>query len=158
MQARELRQKVVFNARMRLGRNWSDVVIRDLSSHGLLLTSQAPPPPGSYLEICGPATSLVARTIWVKDGRFGVRTQDRIDVNAMLAGGRMRAHDPASVVVRPVRAPAPQQSYQRSRHRASAFEYAAAILVILAAAATVGILLNNVFAAPIRAVVSALGG
>lgn len=158
MLAREPRYKVVFSARMRLDRNWSEVVIRDLSSRGLLLTCEAPPPPGSYLEICGPVTSMVARTIWVHDDRFGVRTQDPIDIDAVLTGGRMRRQDPPTVVV--VRAPATPAhlGYDESRQRASAIEYGAAILVITAAATTMVILLNNVFAAPLESVIKALGG
>ena len=141
MQAREPRHKVVFNARMRLGRNWSDVVIRDLSSRGMLLTAETPPPPGTYLEICGPATTLVARTIWVGDRCFGVRTQDRIEVESLLTGGRLRA-----------------QIHQASRHRASLLEFIAAIAVIVAGAVAMAILLHKLFVIPMQATSAVLGG
>lgn len=159
MQPRETRHKVVFNARMRLGRTWSDVVIRDLSSRGMLLTAETPPPPGTYLEICGPATTLVARTIWAGDRRFGVRTQDRIEMESLLTGGRIRAPNPLSIEIR--RAPthdAPVHIHEQSRHRASALEFIAAIVVILVSAVTVTILLRNVFAVPMQLISAALGG
>ena len=159
MQAREPRHKVVFNARMRLGRSWSDVVIRDLSSRGMLLTAETPPPPGTYLEICGPATTLVARTVWAGDRCFGVRTQDRIEVESLLTGGRLRAQDPPSIQVRRVPvADAPAQIHQASRHRASLLEFIAAIAVIVAGAVAMAILLHKLFVIPMQVTSAVLGG
>ncbi|MCW3849312.1 PilZ domain-containing protein [Sphingomonas sp. LB-2] len=157
MQEREPRRQVVLNARMRLGQSWSDVVIRDLSSRGMRLSCTAPPPPGAYLEICGPATTLVARTIWVREEQFGVRIQDRIDVESVLTAGRLRAAAAPIVRVRPVRPADREQSHAESRHRASAAEYAAALIFILIAATTAAILLHSLFALPLQRVASSLG-
>jgi hypothetical protein len=157
MRAREQRRKVRFNARMRHDQTWSDVVIRDLSSRGMLLSTATPPPPGAYLEICGPATSIVVRTVWVDDQRFGVRSQDRIDVEAALSSGRLRAEDPPLAAMRLPLPPA-HTGHAENRWRGSAIEFMAAITVIMVAAVTAAILLNTVLGTPLRIVVASLGG
>ena len=83
---REHRRKVVIRARMRAGAAPVDVCIRDLSSRGLMLQTGAPPPRGSYVEIVGASLTIVGRVIWAKERRFGVRTNDPIDVPAVLFG------------------------------------------------------------------------
>ena len=84
MRPREARLKVVLKARMRLDGRWEDACIRDISSRGLCIQSASPPSRGSYVEIFRGRHTAVARVVWTKEGRFGVYTQDRIDVDAFI--------------------------------------------------------------------------
>jgi hypothetical protein len=63
-----------------------EICIRDISSRGLMLEANAPPPRGTYVEIVGAEQTIVGCVIWRKDRRFGIRTRDRIDVSAAICG------------------------------------------------------------------------
>jgi hypothetical protein len=76
-------------ARMRSGGSWSDVRIRNVSSRGILLEAETPPPPGSYVEIRRGSVMIIGRTVWSKPPLFGIRTQDRIDIKALIAEPRV---------------------------------------------------------------------
>jgi hypothetical protein len=81
---REPRQRVFVRARMRRGNDWSDVSIQNVSSRGLMARADTPPRPGAYIEIRKAAVVIVARAVWVKGHTFGVRTQDRLDIDGLL--------------------------------------------------------------------------
>lgn len=83
---KEDRVKVLLRVRMRAGGLPTDACIRDISSRGLLVQTAAPPSRGTTIELNGPFRPIVARVVWTSDGRFGVRTQDIIDVSALLSG------------------------------------------------------------------------
>lgn len=153
MRAREPRRKVRFKARMRGDRGWADVTIRDLSSRGMLLSMETPPAVGSYVEICGPSTTLIARAVWVKGEYFGVRTQDRIDIDSLIGGGKSRAEAAPTVQLRSLpRRSDHEASHAASRLRGSLMEYGGALILILAGAATLAILIHSLFAAPMQAI------
>jgi hypothetical protein len=69
---------------MRLGTSWRDVTILNISSRGLLLQSVSPPQRGTYAEVRRGNHVLVARVIWVNGQRFGLRTQDRLDIEGLI--------------------------------------------------------------------------
>ena len=157
MRAREPRRKVRFKARMRGDRGWADVTIRDLSSRGMLLSMETPPKVGTYVEICGPTATLIARAVWVKGEHFGVRTQDRIDVDSLVGGGKVLSDAPPTVRLRPVpRRSDHEASHAASRHRGSLMEYGGAVVLILAGAATLAILIHSLFAAPMQEITEKL--
>jgi hypothetical protein len=83
---REQRLKVLIRAKMRAGGPPTDVCIRDISSKGLMLQADAPPPRGTYIEIVGAEQTIVGRVVWAKDRRFGMHTCDPIDVSAAIRG------------------------------------------------------------------------
>lgn len=83
---KEDRVKVLLRVRMRAGGLPADACIRDISSRGLLIQTMAPPSRGTTIELNGPFPPIVARVVWTSDGRFGVRTQDLIDIPALLSG------------------------------------------------------------------------
>jgi hypothetical protein len=70
---------------MRLGNDWSDVSIQNVSSRGLMARAGgAAPEQGAYIEIRKATVVIVARAVWVKGQMFGVRTQDRLDIDGLL--------------------------------------------------------------------------
>lgn len=136
---REPRRKVLVNARMRVGTDWRDVSIRNVSSRGLLLVSDEPPPPGAYIEIRKTFMTIVARAVWARDGFFGVRTQDDIDFDELMenakgppkgwkpgmdrrTGDRIAQHRPADTA-------------ERGRQFARAFQFVAITGAVIGVAA-----------------------
>ena len=70
---------------MLAGAAWSDVCIVNLSSRGAGLQCACPPVRGTYVEIRRGSHVLVGQVMWSAGHRFGVRTQDRLAVNAIIA-------------------------------------------------------------------------
>jgi hypothetical protein len=88
---REIRQPVRIGARLRSARGWGDVVIRNVSSRGVMGECGAPPVRGDYVEVrCG-ACVIVARVAWSEDDRFGALAQGRIQLSELVAGSQGRA-------------------------------------------------------------------
>src|SRR5690349_16447421 len=85
MKQREPRRNVLIRARMRNGPSWADVNIRNISSRGLMVQAASSPPRGSYVELRRGRHAIVARVAWSNGRRFGVQTQDRLDVDAIVA-------------------------------------------------------------------------
>lgn len=72
-------------ARMRHGDAWSDASILNLSSRGLLLHTPSPPDRGTYVEVRRGAHVIVGRVVWAQADRFGVRAQDRLAIDSLVA-------------------------------------------------------------------------
>jgi hypothetical protein len=72
-------------ARMRHGERWSDANILNISSRGLLLHASRPPSRGTYVEVRRGAHVIVGRVIWAQAGRFGVRAQDAMAIDSLIA-------------------------------------------------------------------------
>lgn len=89
--ARERRQPVRIAGRLKSGRGWSDVVIGNVSSRGMMGVCATPPARGDYVEVrCG-GYVIVARIAWTSANLFGARAQDVIDFDQLLASSRGRA-------------------------------------------------------------------
>jgi hypothetical protein len=84
MRAREPRRHVVISSRIRCGATWRDVRILNISSRGLGLHAAGPPELGSYVELRRGPHIIIARVAWVKESRFGVRTQDAVPIDALV--------------------------------------------------------------------------
>ena len=88
--AREIRQPVKIGARLKSGRGWSNVVLRNVSPHGVMGLCDPPPARGDYIEVrCG-AYVIVARVAWARDDCFGARAQDIIVLPDLIACGQGR--------------------------------------------------------------------
>ncbi len=84
MQPRESRREVVIPAQMRSKRGWSDVTIRNISPHGMMLLAPFPPRPGTYVEVRKASLALVGRVVWVKGKTLGIQLLERLNFNALL--------------------------------------------------------------------------
>lgn len=69
---------------MRLDGVWRDVCVRNISSRGMLLQAGSAPHRGTYVEVYRGKHVIVARVAWSKDNRFGVQTQERLNIQAIL--------------------------------------------------------------------------
>lgn len=160
MTKREPRRKVLVRARMRLGNDWSDVTIRNMSSRGLMAQAVDAPVTGSYVEIRRGRQIVIGRTVWCNGQNFGVRTQDRIDVEAIVTevpqrpqGDHAERRDAATR-----HAPSAAQRLERSRRISSAAQFLAIGAIGVAAAFYVAQSVFNLLSAPLTAVRAALGG
>lgn len=86
IERRDPRVKVVMKVRMRAGAKQMDACIRDVSRRGLLVQADAPPGRGAVIEINGEFPPIIGRVMWTNGRRFGVQTQDRIDIAALITG------------------------------------------------------------------------
>jgi len=151
---------------MRCGAAWSDVYIKNMSSRGIMAEAGEPPTRGTYVEIRRGRQIVVGRVIWTRNGQFGVRTQDRLDVEAIVTEPRLtsrpqngpaaqdRRNDPG----RGTRATSPARAAERNRMVGKAMQFC--ILVVLGGAAALFIAgqVFEVLSAPLRAASQAMGG
>lgn len=85
MRPREHRHEVFIKARMLHDHLWTEVVVRNVSSRGMLLQHPNPPARGKYIEVRRATQVIVARVIWSRGQNFGVRSQDTIDLKFLTA-------------------------------------------------------------------------
>ena len=157
MKPREPRQKVLVRARNKTGAGWHDGCILNVSSRGLMLQAADPPPRGSYLEIRRGALVIVARVMWTKSHRFGVKSQDALPVEAIISdvevpvtgeGVRVGERRQAGRVQQP--------AATRSRQQGRAIEYVFAAALAVAAAGFVASEVYGLLSVPIETVTAAL--
>ena len=106
---REERITVLIPSRMRLESQWVDVVIHNVSSRGLMAGCDQPPTVGSYVEIRRGTLVIVGRVQWNKGRFFGMRSQDRLSVKALIDEPRLAG--------RPARTDAKPESDRRAERR-----------------------------------------
>lgn len=144
MKAREPRRNVLVKARMRVGASWGDVSILNISSRGLMIHSAQPPPQGAYLEVRRGRHAIVARVVWTREQRFGVRTQDQLSIEAIVSEPDKSAPEarrlPDAAGERRQtgsRQRSLKERNERSRMFGRAFEFACIVLAGLSAALVV---------------------
>lgn len=89
MRAREPRISVWIPSRMQAGAVWVDVCIHNISSRGLLVQAEQPPEPGTYIDIRRGTQIIIGRAVWRKDRYFGVRAQERLNVDSIINEPRL---------------------------------------------------------------------
>lgn len=157
MKPREPRHKVLVRARVKSGAGWHDACILNVSSRGLLLQAADPPLTGSYLEIRRGALVIVARVMWTKSHRFGVKSQDRLPVDAIIHDVEVPVTGEGVRVGERRRTPRPAlPTAARSRHLGRAIEYGFIVVMAVTAAGFVASEVHGLLAAPAKTVTAAL--
>jgi hypothetical protein len=139
LKPREERRKTFLRARMRSERGWADVTIANVSSRGLMLQCVAPVERNSFIEVRYCNVCIVGRVVWVGGWRCGVRTQDALDMAALLSQSPAQKRKPGVERRATARAQvaAPRggigEISDRSRRFARAFDWT--IMVLAAGAA-----------------------
>ena len=151
LRPREERITVLIPSRMRLAANWVDVVIHNVSSRGLMAGCDDPPAVGSYIEIRRGTIAIVGRVQWSKGRFFGIRSQDRLSVKALIDEPRL-AHRPPrregnELAERRVDRGLAHEAQmarrvERSRSFASAFQF---VMILLAGAAMAGVAAHSIY-------------
>lgn len=159
MKPREQRRKTLIRARMRCAAGWTDVCIVNLSARGAGLQCASPPASGAYVEIRRGAHVVVARVAWSSGHRFGVRSQDPIAIDALIAEPSAADARPPAPDSRPVERrarPRTEPRHERSRHLARTAEFAC--MALFGAGAAVGIygVVEEALARPMSAITAAM--
>lgn len=137
---------------MRVGNSYSDVCIRDISGRGMMLQAALPPSPGTYIEILRGAHIVVARVVWARDRRFGIRAQDQMDVPAIINASAPAARQPGQDRrTRDRPAVSVEQQGERSRAFARTFQFGLLVAGGIIAAGLLGSMAYEVLALPFRA-------
>lgn len=162
MKQREPRRPVMIRARMRAGVCWDDISILNISSKGMMLHARQAPPRGSYLEVRRGRHAIVARVVWSANDRFGIATQDRISVEALIrepTAGETADVGPDGQVAIERRTQARQRHAQRhdsSRQSGRTMEFVSIALVgAITAFAAYG-MVRETLSAPMAQVAAAL--
>jgi len=126
MTPREARESVLFPVRVRDDDHWSDGRIRNISSRGVMLEMDEPPPRGSFIEIRRGDIIIVGQVRWSSGTRCGLRTQDRVPLERLGHHSAAPRHhftgvEPVERRVQ-VRVMGPQEIAERSRSRARLFQ------------------------------------
>lgn len=126
----------------------------------MLLQAATPPSPGTYIEILRAAHVVVARVVWAGDRRFGIQSQDRMNVPALIAAmapgaprlpgqeRRTRDRTPARVAT----AADIARAAERSRRFARAFQFGLFLVGGVLSAGLLGSLAYEVLASPFKTI------
>jgi hypothetical protein len=160
---RERRQVVFLSARLRTDDGWSDITICNVSSRGLMAKSSAPPAKGAFVEVRRGASCIVGHVRWTQGSRFGLRSQERIDADALSEDSgprtRTRGNDrratPRSSIPTPPPTP-PAASEEKSRIFARLFDWITLAVAGIGAAAMIAQAASSVLSAPLQQTRTAL--
>jgi hypothetical protein len=158
VRAREPRRKVLIDARLRHDGGWADARILDLSARGLMARSQYAPARGTYVEICRGAHRVVARVVWVRDGRFGARSRDPIVIDGLSDGVDPALPAPANDRRSARREPPPAERLGRSRRWSRRGEFVAVVTLACAAAFLAVEAVRTTLSKPLNTIEAQLGG
>lgn len=157
---RELRRRVMLRARLRAGIGWSDACILNVSSRGLMInsTTAAGQQMGSMIEVRHGEYVIVAEVVWRSGTRAGLRSEERVPVEEIMA-----LSSAPSLQLNASQWPAIERrmeprSYEDSRLRSRAMEFAGITIVAISLAMGVLAMVEQAFAAPLATVERALGG
>lgn len=157
---REERQKVMIRARMRSGGSWSDVCLVNVSAHGLGIQTDVPPERGTYVEICRGHHMIIARVVWAKGHRAGLRSQDPICLHELLNAHKVDPSGARAAAGRPIerrRVPrTTQQRHETSRALARLMEFGIFALSAAAFATMAFGAIEHALAQPLHEIEAAL--
>lgn len=82
----EDRTTAIIGARMRDPMGEREVCVVDVSTRGLLLSADEPPPRGEFVDLNIGGHNIVGQVAWSGPRRFGVRLRERISVIGLISG------------------------------------------------------------------------
>ena len=165
LKQRERRIGVVIASRMRVEDRWTDVSIRNISAHGLLIAAADPPARGSYVEIRRGTQIIVARSVWADGHYCGLRSQETLPVQQIIGEPRL-AKRPAVAIDRTAdrrrddrrtSAAAIVDRQARSHRFSAAFQFVVVASVAIAVSGWGALSVYGLLADPVRSVERALG-
>ena len=161
LRPREPRTKVHVPCRVDIGGGWADACIHNMSSRGLLVESDAPPEVGGYVDIRRGPLIIIGRVAWRDDHFFGVRTQDPVSLEALVAARKPPANtgDPTAERRSAARFATTGDLARRAelnRYRALALQFTGLAITVGATAAFLASQVYATLARPFHAVAAML--
>jgi hypothetical protein len=154
---------------MRSGAAWTDIVIKSMSVRELTAETTQPPRRGSFVEIRRGTQVIIGCVIWSEAERFGVRAQDRIDIDAVVteprlasrparnsdaaSGGEERRHDPERRGAENI-----AEGAEQSRRRSAALQFVIVVSLGGIAAAVLASAVYDALSVPLSVIGSRLVG
>jgi len=149
-------------ARMRRDGGWHDVTICNVSSRGLMAKCWAAPNRGDIVELRHGSTCIVGQVRWSGGGRFGLRSQDRIDLRGLLTGRPAAAVTEGGDRRARTRTAAPSRSAEEiaehSRRLARLFDWCVVTVVVMGVGLLVADIAGRTLGAPLAQARAALEG
>ena len=123
----------------------------------MLVETNQLPERGSYVEIIGPSNSITGKVVWARNGRFALRTRERLDIAASAAGQTgLKLHEcpEGNRNGRPSRNPG--FSAERSRTLSARFQNAALLLCAVLGSAGIAAFVYLKLSSAFTAIVAAM--
>jgi len=154
---RELRRRVILPARLRLGSQWTDICILNVSSRGLMIQSGQPARQGTIVEVRRERHIITGRVMWRDGGKIGLQCEDRVPVEGILSLGaakslRLVAADGDLIERRQV----PRRGRPESRLLGRTIQFAGVLAIVLALSISAVLWVKTTLAQPLRTAEAAL--
>ena len=149
----------MLHARMRASSGWTDACILNVSSRGLLINASATGAVlGGEVELRHGAHVIVAEVVWRKGTRAGLRTDQRVPVDEIMALSKAPALQLTAGQWPHVDRRTQLRPYEESRQRSRMLEFAGVVAIAVALAGALYSMVEQAFARPLAMVSTALGG
>jgi len=157
LRPRELRRRVILPARLRLGSQWTDICILNVSSRGLMIQSGQPARQGTIVEVRRERHIITGRVMWRDGGKIGLQCEDRVPVEGILSLGaakslRLVAADGDLIERRQV----PRRGRPESRLLGRTIQFAGVLAIVLALSISGVLWVKTTLAQPLRTAEAAL--
>lgn len=128
----------------------------------MIRAASAPPRQGSYVELRRGAWIIIGRVMWANQDRFGLSTQDELDVESIIAapdGDGLEAASSSPITEAFDRRATVRRAnaLERSRQWSRAFEFTCITIFAVAGCVVAFGAVTQLFAAPMAAVEQGLG-
>src|SRR5258708_18371651 len=149
----------MLHARMRASTGWTDACILNVSSRGLLINaSAAGAATGSEVELRHGAHVIVAEVVWRRGTRAGLRTDQRVPVEEIMALSKAPALQLTAGQWPHVDRRTQWRSHDESRQRSRMLEFASVVVIAVSLAGALFSMVEQAFVRPLAMVQAALGG
>ncbi|WP_443027598.1 hypothetical protein [Sphingomonas sp. LR55] len=146
--------------RLNISGKWSDGCIHDVSNKGLLISCTNPPAIGTYVDIRRGTLVIIGRVVWKGGSRFGVQTQDPVNIAALVNEPVLKSRPSASrrSLTREKPVQSVTQRAERNRQRSSTIQFVCVVMAALGIAYFAAISCYQALAVPLGTIANALGG
>lgn len=155
MKPREKRIPVQVPARLRHQSGWSDAIVLNMSSKGLMFSSSVPIQRGEYVELRRGPYVIVARVAWASGTSCGAQSQDRLPIEEIV-----QLRSPArraSPTAERRRAPRPtSEKHAESRWAGQLIERSALGMVAVIVAVLISNSIYALLSEPLESVIASL--
>ncbi len=163
MNKRDPRMSVFLPARARWDGPWVQGSVQNVSRSGLLFTTNAPPPRGTYVEVIVGNLTITARAIWNSGSSVGLKARNPIDFELLRERRGTKAGQQATGSFngpdrRAPRPPDRHRQEERSRELGNLMQYVTFALIAMAVAGGMGWEVYQTLSAPASKISLAMTG